>query len=91
MYTGLHVKNALFSLDVNKTRFFSADFRKNVEITNFMKIPPVGAELFRADRRTDMMKLTVAFAKFCELAQKSNCVSPNAGWHRFSKLYAPKA
>ena len=26
-----------------------------------MKIRPVGAELLRADRQTDMMKLTVAF------------------------------
>jgi len=29
-----------------------------------MKILPVGAELFHADRRTDIMKLTVAFRNF---------------------------
>ena len=29
-----------------------------------MKIRPVGAELFRADGRTDMKKLTVAFSNF---------------------------
>jgi len=29
-----------------------------------MKIPPVGAELFRADRRTDMTELIVAFQNF---------------------------
>jgi len=29
-----------------------------------MKNCPVGAELFRADRRTDMTKLTVAFRNF---------------------------
>ena len=29
-----------------------------------MKIRPVGAELFRADRRTDMTKLIVAFRNF---------------------------
>jgi len=29
-----------------------------------MKICPVGAELFHADQRTDMTKLTVAFRKF---------------------------
>ena len=28
---------------------------------NFMKIRPVGAELFHAERQTDMTKLTVAF------------------------------
>ena len=41
-------------------------FSKNTQISNFMKIPLVGDELFRADRRTDiktdMTKLTVNFA-----------------------------
>ena len=44
------------------------------EITNFMKIRPVGAELFHADRRTyrrgdrrkDMTKLIVAFRNFAK-------------------------
>jgi hypothetical protein len=36
-----------------------------------MKIRPVGAELFHADRRIDMTKLIAAFiAKFWELAFK---------------------
>ena len=40
-----------------------------------MKIRPVGAELLRADRRTDMTKLIVAFAilqtrlKYCTAGQ----------------------
>ena len=35
------------------------------QVSNFMKILPVGAELFRADRRTDMTKLIiVAFRNF---------------------------
>ena len=29
-----------------------------------MKICPVGAEMFHADRQADMMKLTVPFGKF---------------------------
>jgi hypothetical protein len=37
---------------------------KNAEISNFMKIRPVGAELFRADWQTDMTKLIVAFRNF---------------------------
>ena len=36
-------------------------FSKNLQISNFMKIHPVGAGLFHVDRRTDMTKLTVAF------------------------------
>jgi len=37
-------------------------FDKNT--SNFMKIRPVGAELFHADRRTDMTKLIIAFRNF---------------------------
>jgi hypothetical protein len=37
---------------------------------NFMKIPPVGAELFLADEQTDM-KLTVVFRNFAN-APKTN-------------------
>jgi hypothetical protein len=39
-------------------------------MSNFMKIRPVGAELFHADRPTDMTKLTVAFCIFSN-ARKS--------------------
>ena len=38
-------------------------------MTNFMKIRPVGAELFDAGGRTDM-KLTVALRKFANASQK---------------------
>jgi len=37
---------------------------KNKQISNFVKIRPVGAELFRADGQTDMKKLTVSFGNF---------------------------
>jgi len=39
-------------------------FRKNTQIPNFLKIRPVGAELFLAGRRTDMTKLIVALPNF---------------------------
>ena len=32
---------------------FSTDFSKNTQISNFMKIRPVGVELFQWDRLTD--------------------------------------
>jgi len=51
MCVPLHVKYPLFSSDFNENLIFSTDFRKN-QIPNFMKIRPVGAELFHADRRT---------------------------------------
>jgi len=34
---------------------------KNTQISNFMKIRPLGAELFHADGQTDMKKLIVVF------------------------------
>jgi hypothetical protein len=39
-----------------------------------MKIRPVEAELFRADRQTDMTKLIVAFRNFAN-APKNVCIA----------------
>jgi hypothetical protein len=39
-----------------------ARFSKNNQISNFMKVRPVGAKLFHADERTGMAVLTVVFA-----------------------------
>ena len=41
-----------------------------------MKIRPVGAELFHGDRRTDMMKLIVAFRSF------SNAINDQSVMHK---------
>jgi len=48
MYVGLHPKYPLYASDLNVARIFLIDFRK-VPITNFKKIRPVGAEMFRTD------------------------------------------
>jgi hypothetical protein len=53
MCTGLQVKYPLFLSYLNETLIFLKDFLINTQISNFMKIRPVGAELFRADRQTD--------------------------------------
>jgi len=39
-------------------------------MSNFMKIRPVGAELFHADGRTDMTKLTVAVPNIANASKK---------------------
>jgi hypothetical protein len=49
--------------DLHETWIFSTDFRTNNQISAFMKIRPVGAEL-RADGWTDMAKVIVAFRNF---------------------------
>jgi len=49
-------------------------FSKNNQIWNYIKICPVEAELFHADRRTDgltgMMKLIVASRNFMNVPKK---------------------
>jgi len=39
-------------------------FSKNTQIQHLMKIRRMGAEMFHADGRTDMTKLTAAFRNF---------------------------
>jgi len=53
MYIGLHVKYPLFSSDFNETWISSTDFSKNIQISDFMKIRLVRAELSHVDRLTD--------------------------------------
>jgi hypothetical protein len=45
-----------------------------------MEIRPVGADLFHADRRTEMTKLIDAFRSFAKTSKKSNL-------HRFLVLF----
>jgi len=50
-----------------------------------MKIPPVGAEIFHAefrDKRTDMMKLTVAFHSFVNIPKHRTAGHRARGWMR---------
>jgi len=50
MYIGLYVKYPLVLSDFYEAWIFSADLSKNnVQISNFLKIRSVGAELFHAD------------------------------------------
>jgi hypothetical protein len=48
MYVRLHVKHPLFHSDYNQTRA-----SLNTQISNVMKVCPVGAKLFHADGQKD--------------------------------------
>jgi hypothetical protein len=54
-----------------KLQFLSRDFRKKKKdkISNFIKIIPLGAELFNEDGRRDMTKLIFAFRTFSKVPQ----------------------
>jgi hypothetical protein len=73
LYIGLHVKYPLFLSDCNKTLNFLERFSKNPQMSNLMKIRPVGAELLRVqtDGRTDMPNLIIAFRNFTKSAQNT--------------------
>jgi len=57
MCIGLHVN--LFLSGFNETQIFLTDLRKKTQISNFMKIHPVGAEW--TDRGTDITSLTSVY------------------------------
>ena len=49
---------------------FRDRFSKKPEISSSIKIGPVGAKLFHADRQTDVTKLIVAFRNFANAPKK---------------------
>jgi len=64
MCIGLHAKYQFLS-DFNETWIFSTSFSKSTQISNFIKIRPVGAELFYADKHDEAYS---RFSQFCERA-----------------------
>ena len=84
MWKRLHVKYPLFLSDFNKNWIFSKYFRKRAQVSNLIKICPVGAELFHTDGRTDrqtdrrtggqkrMTKLVVACRNFANMPTNEN-------------------
>jgi hypothetical protein len=65
MYIGLHVKYRCACQILMKLEFFDR-FSKNIQISNFMKVRPVAAKLFRADGRRDIHEAKRRFSSFCE-------------------------
>ena len=53
IYIGLHVKYPLFLSEFNTSLNFSTYFAKSTQVSNFIKIRPVGDEVFYADGQTD--------------------------------------
>jgi hypothetical protein len=51
-------------------KLLSDRFLRTPQIQNFIKIHPVGAELFLAEKQTDMTQLTVIFCNFANAPKK---------------------
>jgi hypothetical protein len=69
MYLCHHVLYPLFLLDFKLNLNFLDTFSKNTEISNFMNILPVGAELFHAKGQTYLSKPVVAFRNYSGKAE----------------------
>jgi hypothetical protein len=71
-YIGLHVKWPLFLSYFNESLFFPMVFQKYTQISAFMKIRPMAAELFilmSRRRQTDRHdEANNCFTQFCERA-----------------------
>jgi len=55
-------------------------FSKNTHISNFIKTPSVGDELFHVDGQTEMTKLEVAFCSFANMPKnEGKCMEHERG------------
>jgi len=88
IYTSLRVKYPLFLPHFNKNYTFLTDFSKTIQISNFIKIRPVGAQRLRADGQADMMMLTVAFCNFSKAAN-NNIITSKSPFVKFWNMFNP--
>jgi hypothetical protein len=75
MYKRIHEQYPLFFSDFNESWTSSTDFFNNTQISDFIKIRPMEAEIYRADGRTDTHdESNSRFPQICERASKSTGV-----------------
>ena len=63
MFIRFHVMYPLFLSDFNESGIFWANFSTNTQMSNFIKIHPVGAEFFHVDGRTGEQTLLFAILR----------------------------
>ena len=65
------VMSLLFSFDFVQKSEFGQHILEEIPDIKFHAVRPAGAKLFHADRRTDIMKLNVAFRHISATARKN--------------------
>ena len=73
MYIALHIPSTRYSRPVLMKLEFSRQIFEKFSSIEKMKTLPVEAELFHADRRTDMRKLIIAFRNFTNAPKTTVC------------------
>jgi hypothetical protein len=84
IYTRRHVKFPLFLSEFNQSNFLGIfSFSKNIQISNFMKIHPVWAELLHADGWTEgqTWRSYQSFSQICEHAPKNETLRTQYSTH----------
>jgi hypothetical protein len=71
-----------------KLEFPDKFYKKNAQTSSYIKIRPVGAELFHADGQTDMTKLTVAFHNSANRLEKKEQGVPRFSYPLFHRIFA---
>jgi hypothetical protein len=66
---------------------FSRQISRKTQISSLIKIRPVRAQLFHADRQTDMTKLTVAFRNFADAPDNCIPVCDSNNWIHLLTIY----
>jgi len=84
----MQVKYPLFLSDFNETWNFLDRFPKNTQVSNFIKIRPVGSELFHACGRTD--KHDEANSHFSNFAKASKSVKGKGNVHPITGHEGPE-
>ena len=81
MFTGSRVKYPLVFSDSNETWILWTHFYKNIQISNFIKICPVGAGVFNVDRQMDRpYKANICFLWLCEQLEKKQVLLQYRIW-----------
>ena len=73
-----NVKYPLFLLEINGIWRFTTDYGKIIECQIFMKIRPVGFQLFHADRQTDRQTRRSSYSRFAILRTRLKTFVPSS-------------